>query len=188
MNLSFNQVIRYFQVCIVSCFCFYFFLIVINNIIDYETNFAFVKHVMSMDDTNNYSLLKLRKITSAAMHNFTFLLIITWELVCGLLLGMGAFQLVKSMNLSAFAFQQAKTYALLGLSFSVCLWFFGFIIVGGEWFLMWQSKRWNANSQAFLMLAVTLLSILVLIYSDREESVAEGAEACSLQMRSKRRV
>jgi predicted small integral membrane protein len=42
------------------------------------------------------------------------------------------------------------------------LWFFGFVVVGGEYFAMWQSKMWNGQEAAF-RIATTMLAALVFI-------------------------
>jgi len=47
-------------------------------------------------------------------------------------------------------------------------WFFGFIVVGGEWFLMWQSDAWNAQDAAFRFY-MTILGVLIFVNQpDRE--------------------
>jgi predicted small integral membrane protein len=41
--------------------------------------------------------------------------------------------------------------------------------VGGEWFLMWQSKNWNGQDAAFRMFAVVGIVLLFLVQQDVEE-------------------
>ena len=48
------------------------------------------------------------------------------------------------------------------------LWFAAFISVGGEWFLMWQSKIWNGQEEAFRMFAVFGIVFLLLVLPDTE--------------------
>ena len=48
----------------------------------------------------------------------------------------------------------------------ICLWFVGFIAVGGEWFLMWQSKIWNGQDAAFRMFTMLFL---ILLYTSAAE-------------------
>jgi predicted small integral membrane protein len=45
-----------------------------------------------------------------------------------------------------------------------------FISVGGEWFLMWQSKTWNGQDAAFRMFVV--LGI-ILVYLSLPEPLTE---------------
>jgi predicted small integral membrane protein len=54
----------------------------------------------------------------------------------------------------------------LGLTAGFALWFFGFMVVGGEWFCMWQSPDWNGQESAFRFVACILL---VLIYTAQHD-------------------
>jgi predicted small integral membrane protein len=47
------------------------------------------------------------------------------------------------------------------------LWFLGFVVVGGEWFCMWQSPDWNGQESAFRFVACI---VLVLIYTVHDEN------------------
>ena len=48
------------------------------------------------------------------------------------------------------------------------LWFVAFISVGGEWFLMWQSKLWNGQEAAFRMFTVIGIVFVLLVLPDTE--------------------
>jgi predicted small integral membrane protein len=39
-------------------------------------------------------------------------------------------------------------------------WFFGFIVVGGEWFCMWQSEKWNGVEAAFRFVVIMMFALL----------------------------
>jgi predicted small integral membrane protein len=69
-------------------------------------------------------------------------LIIFAEFLTGLLLFIGAIGLLKNIH-SPLAFKRAKNWAYLGCLVGLLLWFFGFIVIGGEWFCMWQPEKWN---------------------------------------------
>ncbi|SDY58163.1 Predicted small integral membrane protein [Pseudomonas salomonii] len=43
-------------------------------------------------------------------------------------------------------FNRAKAGATASLTLGFVVWFFGFMVVGGEWFLMWQSHQCNGQS------------------------------------------
>jgi predicted small integral membrane protein len=45
-------------------------------------------------------------------------------------------------------------------------WFAAFLCVGGEWFLMWQSKSWNGQEAAFRMFAILGISLVFLCQRD----------------------
>jgi predicted small integral membrane protein len=42
------------------------------------------------------------------------------------------------------------------------VWFFGFMVVGGEWFAMWQSPQWNGQEPAFRFY-MTMLAVLIFV-------------------------
>jgi predicted small integral membrane protein len=42
---------------------------------------------------------------------------------------------------------------IAALTLGCLLWFVAFLTVGGEWFLMWQSRTWNGEEAAFRMFA-----------------------------------
>ena len=50
------------------------------------------------------------------------------------------------------AFNAAKQYVVIGVGLGFLLWFTGFMVVGGEWFLMWQSKQWNGQERGLPLL------------------------------------
>jgi hypothetical protein len=42
------------------------------------------------------------------------------------------------------------------------VWFFGFMVVAGEWFAMWQSTIWNGQEAAFRFY-VAVLGVLIFV-------------------------
>jgi len=58
--------------------------------------------------------------------------------------------------------------AILALTVSLLMWLVVFLIVGGEWFLMWQSKIWNGQDAAFRMFAVIGIILLLVIQPESE--------------------
>ncbi|GEP07816.1 DUF2165 family protein [Methylobacterium oxalidis] len=58
------------------------------------------------------------------------------------------------------SFSRATVLPVVGLTIGIAIWFFGFMTVASEWFLMWQSQQWNAVQAAFrfvICLAVVLI-------------------------------
>ena len=54
----------------------------------------------------------------------------------------------------------AKAGAVL-LMAAYLVWFGAFLVVANEWFMMWQSSKWNAKETAF---DLTLLTLLILVF------------------------
>ena len=121
----------------------------IDNILDYGINFTFVQHVMSMDTIFPDSTLRWRAVTAEWAHHVAFALIIAAELVIGIVCVIGAWRLFVARTASSPAFRQAKSLAMAGVAAGFAFFFLVFIVVGGEWFQMWQSSTWNAQEGAF---------------------------------------
>jgi predicted small integral membrane protein len=65
-------------------------------------------------------------------------------------------------------FNAGKDLAVAGLVLGLLLWFGGFLVVGGEWFQMWQSKTWNGQEAAFRFVACIGLVLIFLNQPDGE--------------------
>ena len=76
---------------------------------------------------------------------------------------------MKSFKEDAREFRQAKMVAITGLTLSPLMWLVAFLSVGGEWFLMWQSKTWNGQEAAFRMFAVVGIVLLLVLQPDPEQ-------------------
>lgn len=145
-----------------------FFLFVgISNIEDPSANLEYIKHIFSMDTIYPDSPSSWRAITSPAVHGFVFWFIVVVEFVLTFLCLAGAARLALNIRASAEDFHKAKSLAILGLGIGILLWFTGFIVIGAEWFLMWQSEQWSGLQSAFRF-AVMMLLILIFVAS-REE-------------------
>jgi len=138
----------------------YISLVCLNNIIDYRSNFAFVSMVAKMQDTFSIQRNGWRSVHSGFLHHLFFIVIIVWEAVVAICLFVGTARMVSKFRSTAVDFKVAKSFATYGFSLGVLLWFTVFITIGGEWFLMWQSKTWNAQNTAFLLTACFLLFLL----------------------------
>ena len=60
----------------------------------------------------------------------------------------------------------ALNVAVIALTTSLLMWLVAFLDVGGEWFLMWQSKMWNGQEEAFRMF--TIVGVVFLVVVQRE--------------------
>ncbi|HBV20107.1 MAG TPA: hypothetical protein DEF07_00085, partial [Nitrosomonas sp.] len=68
-------------------------------------------------------------------------------------------------------FSQAKKLSILGLTLGILLWFVGFMTIGGEWFLMWQSQVANGQQAAFRVVVILSVILIYLIQPDEEKNV-----------------
>lgn len=148
----------------------YALMVTFNNITDYGSNFAFVQHVLSMDTTFQSKAAMYRAITTPELWHAGYWIIIAGEGLTGLLLLMGGFQLFKARNASGPQFELAKKWAIAGATAGFLVWFFCFIVIGSEWFLMWQSQTWNGKDTAF---NVTMMLLAVLIFVNQPDADRE---------------
>ena len=144
----------------------YMLLVCFNNMTDYDSNFQFVKMVSGMSDVFSKEKNGWRSITSDTLHHAMYLLIIGTEISIAVLVWAGVISMIKKLKSDAAEFKQSKNLLSLGLSLGVVLWFTLFISIGGEWFLMWQSKNWNGQQTAFLLSICFLLFLIHLNQDD----------------------
>ena len=64
-------------------------LVTFDNLTDYDTNYAFVRHVLSMDTTFPGNALLYRRVTSPALWQAGYALIIAGEGLTGIALAVG---------------------------------------------------------------------------------------------------
>jgi predicted small integral membrane protein len=145
-------------------------IVAYDNIIDYDSNYEFVKHVLSMDTTFGGSVLRSRAIADETMWHAAYALIIAVEAITGLLLAFGALALLTQLRSSAAIFNRTKMWAVAGLAVGFCLWFVGFLVVAGEYFAMWQSKVWNGQEAAFRITAVIIGTLIYVSLPDGDLS------------------
>ena len=162
---------RISKIALVASVALFLGIVALNNVIDYGSNFDFVKHVLSMDTTFPDNTLKWRAITSPAVHHAFYVTIIAWEATTFLGLVLGAWKLWQSRATAA-AFNAAKPLAVGALTLNLALWFFAFLTVGGEWFVMWQSQIWNGQAAAFRMFACVGIVLLFLKTPDSDPATA----------------
>ena len=149
----------------------FYSLVVFNNITDYGSNYEFVRHVMMMDSTFPENRGMWRAINSPMLHTVFYLSIIALEAITMLLCWWGAFRMARAIRETAGVFHQAKRVAIMALTLSLLMWFVVFLAVGGEWFLMWQSKMWNGQDAAFRMFTVVGIVLLLLAQRESDERV-----------------
>jgi len=146
----------------------FYALVVFNNLTDFDSNYQFVRHVLSMDSTFPGNRGMWRAMPSPAFHLAFYLGIIAWEIVTTILLWWGVVQLMRALRLPVAAFNKAKRIPIAALTLSMLMWLVAFLSIGAEWFLMWQSHTWNGQDAAFRMFAVVGIVLIVLLLPETE--------------------
>lgn len=137
-----------------------------GNVTDYDSNWAFVQHVLAMDSTFKSPALMWRAVTDPALQTAAYLAIIAAEIAGAALLWWGLARLWRARAAAPDAFHEAKGLALLALMWCFSIWMVGFVAIGGEWFAMWQSDTWNGQDTAT---SFALLTGVVLLFTAMRE-------------------
>lgn len=160
-------ILRYCKSVLVLFIGIFALLVGWNNIADYGSNWAFVQHVMTMDTTFPGNALMGRAIHNEMLQRFFYLCIMGAEILTGILCLIGGYRMVRAADEPAPVFNRSKGFAFVGMTLGFVLWFFGFMTVGAEWFLMWQSPSWNGQEAAFRFITcIGLVFILVAMHDD----------------------
>ena len=169
------MILRICKVALIGAVAFFMTLVVFNNLTDYFSNYHFVEHVLSMDTTFPGNNGMWRAIRSADADTLFYWMIILWETITGILCWWGTINLLRTLTGGTVIFNRAKGVAIAGLTISLLQWFGAFISVGGEWFLMWQSKIWNGQDAAFRMFTCIGIILILLVIPDGagEDSTAD---------------
>lgn len=160
--------IRLCKIALLAVTALFLLLVVFNNVTDYQSNFNYVEHVLSMESTFEGNKAMWRAITSPTIHHLFYWTIILWEAVACALISWGTWKLWQTRGADAATFRRAKTVAIVGLVVSMIQWYLAFLTVGAEWFLMWQSRVWNGQDAAARMFMVMGL-ILIFVYMKDSE-------------------
>lgn len=159
------MITRYSKIVLVLAVAFYATLVVFNNVTDFNSNYQFVQHVLQMDTTFPDNSGLWRAINNSIVQQIAYLMIILTEGAVAVLCWLGGYRLFISIH-DGSAFNQAKGTAVAGLTLGIILWFTGFITIGGEWFLMWQSDTWNGIQAAFRIAGILGIILIYLNMPD----------------------
>ncbi len=162
------MILRVAKLVLVTAVALFYTIVVFNNITDYTSNYQFVHHVLMMDTTfpGNHGMWHSIQVTE--VQTAFYVGIIAWEAVTMALTWAGVFKLARAFRRPAPEFNEAKKISIVALTLGLLLWLVAFITVGGEWFMMWQSKIWNGQEAAFRMFTVIGIVFLLLVQPDAD--------------------
>ncbi len=147
-----------FKAFLVAAMALFFTIVAFTNIMDYNTNWIFVKEVLSMKTTFSSSHLRGRAITNETVQHFSYIVIILMEILAAIYCWLGAYRLLK---------YKTKKTALFGLALGFLLYFVGFCVIASEWFAMWQGQS-GAQHTAYLFSGILLL---IMIFINQNEKI-----------------
>src|SRR5215469_5509540 len=113
----------------------FYTLVVFNNVTDFNSNYQFVRHVLTMDSTFPGNHGMWRAMLSPAFHMVFYISIIAWEAATMILLWWGVARMVRALRAPATDFNLAKGVPVMALTLSLLMWLVAFLTIGAEWFL-----------------------------------------------------
>ncbi len=161
--------LRAAKIALVFGVAIFYTFVVVNNTTDYDSNYQFVRHVLMMDSTFPGNHGMWRAMNQPALHTAFYVSIIAWEFVTMALCWWGGVRMMQARRGTATEFDHAKGAAVGALTLSLLMWLVAFLSVGGEWFLMWQSKNWNGQDAAFRMFTVVGIVLLLVALPEGDE-------------------
>ena len=161
---------RIAKIVMVGSLALFALVVTFDNLADYESNFEFVRHVLSMDTTFPGNALLYRRVTSLALWNSAYWLIILGEGSTSATPAVAAIFMMRDLCSDGARFNRSKHCVFIGAAIGFLVWFFGFMVIGGEWFLMWQSQAWNGQEGAFRFY-LTVLAVVIFV-NQKDDDIA----------------
>ncbi|NBE50984.1 DUF2165 domain-containing protein [Streptomyces boluensis] len=152
----------------------YITLVAFGNLTDFGTNREFVRHVLAMDTTFGDKDVMWRAVGSRLLQDLAYVAVIAWEVLAAVVLVTATvlwFRALRSRTeertpyarYAKYArYERARRATTLGAVMLMLLFGLGFVAVGGEWFSMWQSSKWNgldAAARNFTLAGFVLLLV-----------------------------
>jgi predicted small integral membrane protein len=167
---------RYTKIVMSLVLAAFLLLVSFDNITDHESNLQFVRHVMSMDTTFPGNAVMYRAVTTPAFWHLAYAIIIVSQATAGILYLAGAVQLFRARHAQGAAFNQAKSAVIAASLLGFVIFFFMFMVIGGEWFAMWQSANWNAQEAAFRFYMAVLGVLIYVSLPDGDLTESAGPD------------
>ena len=153
--------VRYLKILFVAIGALMALIYVGQNFANYEAAHQSIMYVMSGADHEAYPASFGPKFSNPVMGWIALCLIFGLELVTGLVLAGGAWNMWRARAADAATFKSSLTVAQIGCGLGVLVWFGLFGVVGAAFFQMWQTAigdgSMNGAFQIFMSYAVTLL-------------------------------
>lgn len=124
----------------------YISLVAFGNLTDFDTNQQFVRHVLAMDTTFGDEDVIWRAIGSRTLSDVAYVGVIVWEVLAAAVLVTATVLWFRALRRRSY--ERARRATTLGAVMLMLLFGLGFVAVGGEWFSMWQSDKWNGLEAA----------------------------------------
>jgi len=143
----------------------YYLVVAFDNITNpvnaNASNWPFVQGVLSGDGVPADSGFEWRFTDATWFHALSYVVIIAGEAATGVVLLLAGIWGLRSVR-SGPRWGHVQRWTYIGGLLGLGVFFFGFITVGGNWFIMYLNSKWNGMEPAFQNSVMTL-GMLVLV-------------------------
>ncbi len=144
------------------------------NILNNTSGFAgtaeyAIKPLITMSDTYGNPAQTWRAITIAGFEKVALIFITTFEGIIGLLALIAFVKMLLSFSAPYEKFAKGKAALMLSCTLAILLWGFGFLVVGGDWFLSWQAKTGLLIQQSAMLYVIPCFFILLFTMLHKED-------------------
>lgn len=146
----------YLKIFVLSVIAAFFSLVTYNNIADYETNHWCVQSTLTMESIQASNVI-WRSIQTPGVITAVYLFIIVFEAIIALLCWLSVILMLLKRG--------GKGLGLLSLTLAFGLFMFGFVVIAGEWFYMWQHSILASMQQKAAIFALVMLNSMLFIAS-----------------------
>ena len=158
--------IRYMKILLVLTVALLGAIAFLTNVSTLKLNYGTVQLILSMQETFGWPNTAWRAINHPYLVAAVYAVIVLCELAVAVFCITGAVKMWQHRKHPAADFNVAKDLALVGCTIGILLWFTGFVIIAGEWFLMWQHRA-ETLAHAFRFSAGIALIMLIVNSPDR---------------------
>jgi predicted small integral membrane protein len=128
-----------------------------------------VKPMIAMTGTYDNPWQNWRAITAPWAAPVALTLIMSTELVAGILGSIGLVSMLLRFRASAAEFARAKAFMILGCLGAVLVWGVGFMVVAGDWFLAWERSKDGTQLGAMVYFLPCALALIVALIHREED-------------------
>jgi predicted small integral membrane protein len=144
----------------------YYLIVAFDNITNPTnptgSNWPFVQGVLSGDGTPPDNGFEWRFIDAQWFQVLAYIGIIAGETLAAIGLIAGAVLGLRRSG-DPEAWERSQRWTLVGAVFGLLVFFLGFMVVGGNWFVMYENSKWNGLEPAFQNTVTTLLAVLLVL-------------------------
>jgi predicted small integral membrane protein len=126
------------------------------------SNWPFVQGVLSGDGVPADSGFEWRFINATWFQAASYVLVMTLETLTGIILLIAGFKGLRTAKTCP-GWGHAQKWTFVGGFLGLSIFFFGFMVVGGNWFIMYLNSKWNGLEPAFQNSVMTMLMLILTV-------------------------